>query len=96
MDWENASRVAEVPAGMWTVASTDNPEWVHWTMLFGPSGGGRSEVASQAENEAADLTVKPPVATKEYAKDLGDGEDELSVGRAQQKVFGHERAVGAS
>ena len=51
----------------------------------GPSCGGRSEVAQQAEDESADLAVKPPVVTKEYAKDLGEGEDELSVGQPQQK-----------
>jgi hypothetical protein len=33
--------------------------------------------------------VKPPVVTKEYAKDLGEREDELSVGQPQQKLFVH-------
>ena len=47
------------------------------------------EVAHQRVDEAADLAVKPLVVAEEDAQDLGNGEDELTVGQPQQELLVH-------
>jgi hypothetical protein len=45
------------------------------------------KIPHQPIDEAADLAVKPAIVAEEDAEHLGNGEDELSVGQAQQKLF---------
>jgi hypothetical protein len=49
----------------------------------------RGEVPYQPVDEAADLSVKPLVMTKECTEHLGNGEDELAVGQPQQELLVH-------
>jgi hypothetical protein len=55
----------------------------------GLSGCFRGEVPYQPVDEAADLSVKPLVVTKECTEHLGNGEDELAVGQPQQELLVH-------
>jgi hypothetical protein len=55
----------------------------------GLAGGRRCEVPHQPVDETANFSVKSPVVTKEYAKDLGQREHELPVGQPQQEPLVH-------
>jgi hypothetical protein len=55
----------------------------------GLSGCFRGEVLYQPVDEAADLSVKPLVVTKECTEHLGNGEGELVVRQPQQELLVH-------
>jgi hypothetical protein len=55
----------------------------------GLAGGRRCEVEYQPVDEAADLSMKPPVVAEEYAEHLGQGEHELLVRQPQQELLVH-------
>jgi hypothetical protein len=53
------------------------------------AGGLCCEVAHQAVDEAADISVKPLVVSEEDTQDLGQREDELPVRQPQQELLVH-------